>query len=335
MENVHFIGVDISKKTLDFAVCKEGKTIFSEQCPNNKKSIAAMLKRIGKLEGFVVGQAVLCMEKTGIYNNPLLNYLSTSKIKVWLESPQQIKHSMGITRGKSDIIDAARIAKYSYIHQREMQVWKPARNVIVQLKQLNTMRERLVKTLQQLTIAITEGEEFLDKKIASLEKKLFKSSITAMKNDLKRIDEEISKVIDSDPKLKKLYRLVTSVDFVGPVVACAVIAVTEEFTTYTDPKKFACHCGVAPFEHTSGSSVRGRTKVSKKADMRLKKLLHLAAVSSTARPGELREYYNRKKAEGHSAMSVLNAIRNKIVHRIFAVVKRGTEFTRDYQNALA
>ena len=335
MDNVHFIGVDISKKTLDFAVCKDGKIVFSEQTQNTTKSIEAMLKRIGKLEGFVLDLAVVCMEKSGIYNTPLLNHLSATEIQVWLESPQQIKHSMGITRGKSDIVDAARIAKYCYTHQREMQAWKPAREVVVRLKQLNTMRERLVKTIQQLTVPIAEDEKFLEEKLVKLEKKMFRASITAMKNDLKRIDEEIAKVIDSDLQLKELYGLVTSVDFVGPVIACAVIAVTEEFTAFTDPRKFACHCGVAPFEHTSGTSVKGRTKVSKKADMRLKKLLHLAAVSSIARAGEMREYYDRRTAEGRSAMSVLNAIRNKIIRRIFAVVSRGTEFRRDYQNALA
>jgi len=335
MENVYFIGVDISKKTLDFAVCKDGGIVFAEQCENKKKSVAAMMKRISTLEGFVLCDAVICMEQTGIYNVPLLEYLSTSAVKVWLESSLRIKKSLGIARGKSDKIDASRIAMYAYTFREHIRLWKPAREIITRLKRLNTMRDRLIKTKGQLTVPIAEGEQFFDKKTARLEKKLFRGSIAAMKKDLEEIERQIAEVIDSDTRLKELFRLLTSVDFVGPVIASAMIAATEEFTSFTDPKKFACHCGVAPFEHTSGTSIRGRTRVSRMADKRLKKLFHLAAVASLSKDGELRDYYIRKTESGCHEMSVLNAIRNKIIHRIFAVVNRGSEFIKNYQNALA
>lgn len=91
-----------------------------------------------------------------------------------------------------------------------------------------------------------------------------------------------------------------------------------------------CHAGVAPFEHRSGSSVRGKTRVSHHARKRLKSLFHLAAMSSIRAKGELRDYYQRKVGEGKNKMLVLNAVRNKIIHRIYAVVRRGEKYDKNY-----
>ncbi|MBK7572487.1 MAG: IS110 family transposase [Bacteroidetes bacterium] len=85
-------------------------------------------------------------------------------------------------------------------------------------------------------------------------------------------------------------------------------------------RKFACHAGVAPFEYTSGSSARGKTRISHLADKELKLFCtwHISAIS---RPGEFREYFVRKVKEGKNKMLVINAIRNKLIHRVFACVR--------------
>lgn len=98
----------------------------------------------------------------------------------------------------------------------------------------------------------------------------------------------------------------------------------------TNVKQLACYCGVAPFTHTSGTSVRGRTRTSSFANMALKKTLHLAAMSSTQYVPDLKQYFERKVAEGKSKMCVINAIRNKLLHRVLAVVKRGTPYVLNY-----
>jgi transposase len=105
--------------------------------------------------------------------------------------------------------------------------------------------------------------------------------------------------------------------------------------TIAEPKKLACHAGVAPFEYKSGSSVRGRPGVSQHARKRLKSLLHLAAMTAIRLKGELQEYYQRKVREGKNKMLVLNAVRNKLIHRLYAVVKRGEKYDKTYLSSLA
>lgn len=139
----------------------------------------------------------------------------------------------------------------------------------------------------------------------------------------------MAKLIENDQHLKELFTLMTSIPGVGSATATEVILATNEFKAITDPKKLACHAGVAPFEHRSGTSVRGKTRVSQHARKRLKSLFHLAAISSIRTKGELRDYYQRKVNEGKNKMLVLNAVRNKIIHRIYAVVRRGEKYDKN------
>jgi hypothetical protein len=87
---------------------------------------------------------------------------------------------------------------------------------------------------------------------------------------------------------------------------------------------------VVPFEHTSGTSVRGRNRVSHIANKSMKSLLHLAALSTLNTPGEIQDYYNRKITEGKNKMSIINAIRNKLILRIFACIKQNREYENNY-----
>jgi transposase len=110
-----------------------------------------------------------------------------------------------------------------------------------------------------------------------------------------------------------------------------MIVLTENFTRFSTARKFACYAGIAPFEHSSGSSIRGRTRVHACANKQIKTLLNMAALSSIQIKGEFREYYERRISEGKHKMSTLNIIRNKIVFRAFAVVQRGTPYVDLYK----
>ncbi len=112
----------------------------------------------------------------------------------------------------------------------------------------------------------------------------------------------------------------------GPQLSAYLIALTDGFHRFTDPRELACHAGVAPFERSSGSSVRGRTRVSHQANKTLKTMLHMAALANVQRAGELKTYFQRKVAEGKKPILVVNAVRNKILHRVCAVIRRGQPF---------
>jgi transposase len=115
-----------------------------------------------------------------------------------------------------------------------------------------------------------------------------------------------------------------------------VIVETNAFRDFTDARKFCCHAGVAPFSYTSGSSIRSRNRVSHRADKSIKSLLHMGALTAATRSkGELHEYYLKKVSEGKNKMSVLNAVRAKLVHRMFAVIRNNKFYEKEYRNTLA
>ena len=121
----------------------------------------------------------------------------------------------------------------------------------------------------------------------------------------------------------------------GKVTAVQIIVDTNEFKDIREGKKYACHSGVVPFEHRSGSSVHLRSRVSHLANKCTKTLLHMAALSAIRMAGEIKEYYQRKVAEGKNKMSVMSSIRNKLILRVFACVRNNRVYQKNYVHTLA
>jgi transposase len=315
----YFIGIDVSKATLDVALVKDGKQVFYEKLDNKPQAIKQLLKRLLKQCGDL-SQILFCMECTGVYNNHLLQILGDEQLAVWMESAIQIKRSMGIQRGKNDKADSQKIALYAFKNRYDIKLWEPSREQLQKLKQLMNIRTRLIRTKSNLKKPLLELSFH-----SPLEQKIFKNSykatLKAIDKDIIKVDAEINKTIQEDQLLRRLMDVVTSVKGIGRVTAVQVIVTTNEFKSITEAKKFACYAGVAPFEHSSGTSVRGRTRVSKMADVSMKCNLHMAALASIRGAGDLQDYFLRKIEEGKNKMSVLNAIRNKLIHRIFACVR--------------
>ncbi|WP_375563370.1 transposase [Bernardetia sp. OM2101] len=123
-------------------------------------------------------------------------------------------------------------------------------------------------------------------------------------------------------------RLTTSVVGVGKVTAIQLLVATDGFTKFDTAKQLASYCGVVPFENSSGK-FKGKSRVSKMANKVLKTALHMCALAAIRAEGELSAYYLRKIEEGKNKMSVINALRNKIIQRIFACVKNKTLYDRN------
>ena len=142
------------------------------------------------------------------------------------------------------------------------------------------------------------------------------------------IEAKIIDIVNEDDNLKQLFRLITSVVGIGFVTAINLLIYTKGFTVLNETRKLACYCGVAPFEYSSGTSVRGKTKVHFMANRKLKCNLHMASLSAIKLDTDLKKYYERKVAEGKNKMSVLNAVRNKLLARIIAVVNNKREYVK-------
>lgn len=331
----YFIGLDISKKTLDFCLLKEGKALLHLQTENSSEGIQAFIEQSEEQFDLNLEESLFCMEHTGIYNYPVLDFLSEKQTSIWLESALHIKHSSGLQRGKNDKIDAERIAFYSYRNQDNVKLWQPTRQVIKELKTLTALRTRLINAKKQLKSSLQEGQHFLDKALQKKMQHCCQQSLKAINQDLAKVDQQLDQLIVSDEELNRLFNLITSIEGIGAVTAREVLITTNEFKDFTEAKKYACYAGVVPFQHQSGTSIRGKSRVSHLANKTVKTLLHMSALSAIRNCEELRNYYQRKVAEGKNKMSVINAVRNKLILRIFAVVRKNQKYDKNYNHALA
>ena len=309
---------------------------FHAEVENSPRTITAFIKEQTKLPNFDLSKAVFCMEHTGIYSHHLLSCLHKMGAKVCLEAATQIKNSLGNLRGKNDKIDAVRIADYAYRNSERLRLWTPKRDVVVKLAQLSATRSRLITVKKMLTVPIKETGGFLDKKTAAANAKLCKTSIDGVQKDLTRIEKAIDELIDVDAELKRLYRLVSSVVGIGKVTATEVLITTNEFRDIKEAKKFACYCGVAPPSPRNRVCSRVGPEYHIRANKKMKTLLHLAALVALQHNKDLKTYYERKVSEERkNKMCVINAIRNKLVLRIFACVNQGKEYEINYQKLVA
>lgn len=333
METVYFLGIDISKKTLNAALTCDGQNMHELQVTNTAQEIKALFVELKAKVS--LSHLIVCIEHTGIYGLPLLDYLVKHNIRVCVEPALQIKQSQGMTRGKNDEIDARRIAQYAFKNRHELVYWKPQRLILQKLKALLILRERLIKTRNQLEVPITEAKSYILEEVRKKVAKCCKSSIVAIKKDIKSVDDDIKKLIKEDQQIVQQMKWSTSVPGVGNITALNVILATDEFKRISTVKKFACYSGIAPFEHRSGSSIRGKTRVSKMANMRIKTLLTLGSMSAVQSNQELKAYFERKMSQGKNYWSVINAVRNKLISRIFACVQQQKMYQKNYAHALA
>lgn len=317
-----FIGIDISSRTLDICVKSDGKVQYFN-IENEPKAIRVFFK------GYTKGSTAVAMENTGRYNWNLLEVLSVMNLQVYVLSPLHLKKSMGLSRGKNDKVDSLRICNHIEKNHRESILWKPSSMAVRKLKVL--LRERSSRVAIKAGLAKQRHDYRLMKNLG-LDKELLKLNqklVSELEAQIQKIEKAIEKNIKEDAELNQKAMLVRSVPGVGKIVCWTMIAKTEGFTTITDPRKMACYSGVVPFEFQSGTSMKFRPRVSVFADKAIKSLLHLAAMSAIRLDNELRRYYRRKVEQGKNKMSVINAIRNKIIHRIFAVIKNQTMYKND------
>jgi len=313
-------GVDVSKKTVDITYVG-GDLMSHRQFSNDTDGMEELMLWLNGLH-LNFAEILFCMEATGLYCFPLTRFLTSNSIAMWIEHAAQIKKASSLARGKNDKTDSMRIALYAAKNLDRLRLWRPVSGTLEKIKHLASLRERLVETKKRLAAPIKEFEEVGNLAMAKLLSKTIKNSLSAIDKDLKNVEDRIIDVVNGDENLKHLYKLVTSVVGIGFVTAVNLIICTNGFTVLKDTRKLACYCGVAPFEYSSGSSIRGKTKVHYMANKKLKCNLHMASLTAVKLDADLKKYYERKVAEGKNKMSVLNAVKNKLLARVVAVVNK-------------
>jgi transposase len=328
MKIQHIIGADLSKKSIDL-VCHLLNTHL--QIENSITGYKDLLQWMWQ-QKINPSETMIVMEHTGLYSYCFEKFLHQHQMPFCKVNALAIKRSIGIVRGKTDKLDAARIAAYGYEKKEKLAVDVPASDALKRLQLLHSTRERLVKHRTSLTCTIKEYRHIgITEKDVLMQTQL--QLIKSFDKQIEKLMTAIETIIDEDPSLKQNFDLLQSIKGVGKIIALTTIIKTHNFSRFANARKFACFCGTAPFEHSSGTSIRKKSRVSHLADKQMKSLLDLSAKSAIQYDKELREYYLKRTEAGKSKMSTINVVRNKILYRMFAVIKRQTPFLENYLQA--
>ena len=230
-------------------------------------------------------------------------------------------------------MDSLRLCHYAHKHAEELKATPALNSALVTLKDLLTARSKLVTQINAIKTWLRELKEVSDKEVQKLMEKTHKDALTGLKKSIVLPEKQIRQRLEEDKEVKANYDLLLTVPGIGHLTAVYLICCTNNFVCKITGKQLACYAGVVPFEHTGGTSVRGRKKVHPMANKHLKKSLHLCALSAIKYYPEFKEYYDRKKKEGKHSMSVLNAIKNKLVLRAVAVINNQKPYVDNTKTA--
>lgn len=323
MTKSYIIGVDVSKETLDVHCYSHYESLC---IANGPVGFSKLLKWISKKVSQDLSSVMMVMEYTGIYTYRFEKFLHEHGIDYVKRSALDIKRSAGIKRGKSDKADCRMISRYGWQRKEELCPMKPLSKSERDLQQLMVHRDKLVSDRASYQVRIKELKEQMGSDINECIITSTGQILQMLSEQIKTTTSQIEKLVESEEELFTTYTLLRSVAGIGFVTAVHLIITTENFHRFMNPRKLACYSGVAPFENTSGKSIRGKTKTSHLANKKLKSLLTMAAISAMQHDAELKAKYQQKLEQGKAKMCALNIIRFKLIERAFAVVKRKTPY---------
>ena len=329
----YFVGVDISKETLDLSlISQESYGSYKDKKIENTLKGYSELKNWLKKKSIPKGDVMFCMEHTGTYGFMFFAWLANEGYDFCVEAGLQIKRSLGMVRGKNDRIDARRIADYAYTHKDKLKDFHLPSTLIFQLKQLLTYRQQMVRIRTSIKNSLTNHKQYTELTgLKDITDRLSKD-IEHYDQQIKEAENKIISLIENNPEVKKNFELARSVRGIGLVIATFMLVTTNNFTSFENGRKYASFSGIAPFEHSSGKSIRGRTRTSFLGHKKIKSLLSNGANSACKWDPEIRTYYQRKLKEGKDHKVIINAISCKLVNRVFAVVKRQTPYVITYEH---
>lgn len=327
-----YVGIDISKEKCNLCYRSGLETVLEEETSNDVRALKKAFRAALKALGVSFDSVLVCAEYTGRYIYPLTVACQELDVFLWMDDPTRIKNSMGLTRGKNDAIDAARIAEYACRYRDKAVRYRIPDAALVSMKNLLADREFLLTDKKRYQSQITDQRRYMAPGDFKHKYSRWRKVIKTIEEQIKAIDAEIEGIIAADSVLTRQKELLTSIDGIGDRIAISMIAVTGGFTRFQNARQFCSFAGLTPYRYDSGTSVRSKAKTSKRANQTMKALLHLAAISAAThmKESEYRDYFERKIKEGKHVMCVLNVVRAKLVHRMFSVIRRDTAYTKAY-----
>ena len=311
------IGIDVSKDKLDCAWLREQDRLKTKVVANKLTGWQELLDWTLKNTGLAITEHHFVMEATGIYHEQLATFLYEAGAKVSVVNPAQVKfYAQGLgVRSKNDKKDSVVLARYGL--KENPKPWQPEVEEIRTLKALLARFDGIEKDLQREKNRQEKAQHALapDEVIHSLN-----LIIAQLESEQQRLDKLIEEHINKHDKLKENKALLESIPAVGKVIATRMLMVIGS-RQFEDAHQCAAYLGLVPVQHESGSSVKGRARLSKAGNPVIRAKLYMAAVVAIRYNPDIKAQYERLTSKGKSKMSALGAAMRKLVQICFGVLK--------------
>ena len=314
------LGIDVSKKTFQVALLRVDKVRNKsfENSPTGFGLLSSWLNSLG------VNKVHAVMEATGIYGDALAEFLFDMGHQVSIVNPAQVSAfaKSELSRTKTDRVDAAVIARFARSH--EPGPWTPPPQEFRELQMLVRHREHLINHRTQLSNRLTEGR-LIPTVTASL-----KTLISAVDEEIKSVESQIRDHIDTHPPLKNDVELLTSIVGIGDQTAVKLLAEICHLHDYKSSRQVIAYAGLSPRNKLSGTSVRGRPRLSKIGNPRIRKALYWPAITALQHNPVIRALGERLAQRGKQSLVVIGAAMRKLLAIAFGVLKSGKPFDANY-----
>lgn len=314
MESQAVLGIDIAKKTFQAALLHNNK-FKHKTFDNTEKGFKALHdwlvnRGIGKLH--------VCMEATGIYAQKLSDYLYHIGFTVSVVNPAKIKGfaQCQLMRLKNDKADATLIAQYCAAMQPRP--WQPELPPIKKL-------QALVRRLDDLISLLNQEENRLET-AAEVTRLSINKIIASLQQEIKNIREQIKSHINNYPDLKQQAELLDSIPGIGSATIAQILAFMSDLSRFDNAKQYAAFVGLNPKEFSSGTSVKGRTSISKTGSASLRRAFYMPALSAMKHNPLIKLFSERLRTAGKKGKVIVCAVMRKLVHIIYGVLKSGQTF---------
>jgi transposase len=312
------LGIDVSKENFDVALLR-GSKYKHKKFTNSRKGFEELTQWLGKLG---VETLHACMESTGIYGEEIAEYLHDQGFSVSVVNPARIKGfaRSELRRSKTDKLDASLIARFCAAMKPSP--WEPDPVEIRELRSLVRRVEALLGMRQQEQNRLEVSNKILRKSIRKL--------IRYIDKEIEELKDEINKHIDRNPELRDKKKLLESIPAVGEATIHVILSHFASIEKFPGPKRLASYLGIAPRHYKSGSSVRGRTRMSKVGRSSLRKAFYMPALVGLRFNPVLADLGRRLKEAGKPPMLIIGAAMRKLVHIIYGVLKNKMPFDANY-----
>ena len=339
------LGCDVAKHSLSFALLRQAdrRILFSEEIPNTpvavRDLVADLLTRYAATERFSLSNCRLVAEYTGIYTADLCATWLDLDGRLSLVDARRVQAGLGTryAHDKTDRLDAERLAVYGSRFADQLSDYIPPKQALDLIATLHTLRKRLiqVRTILEQPLGELSSQTEL-RSTACLVEELQQKPLEALRNSIAECEQRLRHIIAEDEELQQQFDLVTSVSGIGEICAWQILVLTGGFRRFTgqDVKAFCRYIGIVPRRFESGSSIYRHRGSPKRKGGSLKADLTMGLLAAIQHDPDLKTYYRRKRAEGKRHRVVANAVKNKMIERVFAVIRRGTTYQKIYQPSL-